>query len=76
MQPKKFLTHLTTYALKTTIKRVIQKTRETTKIADRLRKSRKLHNKIIHEQLQMNVIKKHLKKGIYLQKKDRKSLMI
>ena len=42
MQPKKFLTHLTTYALKTTIKRVIQKTRETTKIAEILRKVTKV----------------------------------
>ena len=35
----------------------------------------KIHNKIIHRQLQMNMIKKHLKREIYLQKKDKKLLI-
>ena len=33
-----------------------------------LQKSQKLHNKIIQKQLKMSVIKKYLKKDIYLQK--------
>ena len=38
--------------------------------------SKKIHNKIIQRQLQMNMIKKYLKKDTYLQKKDRKLLII
>ena len=34
-----------------------------------LRKSQKIHNKIIQKQLQMRMIKKYLKKDINLQKK-------
>ena len=36
----------------------------------------KIDNRIIKKQLQMNMIKKHLKKDKYLQKKYRKLLMI
>ena len=35
----------------------------------------KIYNKIIHRQLQMNMIKKYLKREIYLQKKDKKLLI-
>ena len=77
---QKFLDHAkqcATDALKTTSKRTIQKTAETTgdligiKIADKSRKSQKLHMKIIRRQLQMSMIKKYLKKDTYLQKKDK-----
>ena len=56
-----------TDALKTTSKRVIQKTAETATdmIANKI--AEKIHNKIIQKQLQMSMIKKHLKKDIYLQ---------
>ena len=36
----------------------------------------KIRNKMIHKKLQMKMIKKYLKKDIYLQKKDRKFLII
>ena len=36
----------------------------------------KNHNKTIQKKLQMRTIKKYLKKNIYLQKKDRKLLII
>ena len=36
----------------------------------------KIHNKIIQKQLQVRVIKKYLKKDIYLQKKDKKLLIM
>ena len=36
----------------------------------------KLHNKIIKRQLEMRMIKKYLKKDIYLRKKDKKILTI
>ena len=73
-------------ALKTSSKRVIQKTAEATgdlisnKIADavatvELRRFQKIHNKIIQRQLQMRMINKYLRKDIYLQKKYRKLLM-
>ena len=42
------------------------------KIVNRIRKFQKLHHKIIQKHLQMNMIKK----DIYLQKKDKKLLMI
>ena len=42
----------------------------------RFTKFHKIHNKIIQRQLQMSMIKKYLKKDIYLQKKDKKLLMI
>ena len=35
----------------------------------------KIHKKIIQKQLKMNIIKKCLKKDIYVQKKDRKLIM-
>ena len=41
-----------------------------------LRKFQKIHSKTIQRQLQISMIKKYLKKDIYLQKKDRKLLMI
>ena len=41
------------------------------KIAKRITKIFKIYNKIIQRQLQINVIKKYLKKDIYLQKKGR-----
>ena len=67
-----------------------QKAAETTgdfignKIADaqlspttvKLRKSQKVHHRINQTQLQMNMIKKYLKKDISLKKKDRQLLMI
>ena len=72
----------TTDALKTTSKKVIQKTAEATgdligdKTAEKLPNSEEVHQIIIQKQLQMNMIKKYLKKGICLQKKQRKLLMI
>ena len=62
--------------LKTTSKRVIQKAAETTgnfignKIAD------KNAQQTNSETVKISIIKKYLKKNIYLQKKDRKLLMI
>ena len=82
---KKFLDHAkksATEALKTSSKRVIQKTREATgdlignKIANKITKIfKKTYNKIIQKQYQMNMIKKYLKKDMYLQKKDNKLLI-
>ena len=40
------------------------------------RKSQEIHHSIIQKQLQINMIKKYLKKNIYLQNKDRKLLLI
>ena len=37
---------------------------------------RKHHNKIVQKHLQIRIIKRHLKKDMYLQKKDRKLLII
>ena len=71
-----------TDALKTTSKRVIQKTQKqlviwlVMKLLIELQKSQKVHSRIIQKQLQMNMIKKYLKKDIYVQKKDIKLLMI
>ena len=42
----------------------------------KLEGSQKLHHRIIQKQFQMRRIKKYLKKDIYLQKEDRKLLMI
>ena len=47
-----------------------------TKLLILLQTSQKLHNRIIQKQLQMNMTKKCQKKDLYLQKKDRKLLMI
>ena len=47
-----------------------------TKLLTELQKSPRVHNKIIHRHLKMSMIKKHIKKDVYLQKKDRKLLMI
>ena len=71
-----------TDALKTISKRAIQKTAKATaylignKIAHRITKSQNLYHRMIQKQLQMSMIKKYLKKDIYLRKKDRKLLMI
>ena len=46
------------------------------KFADRITKISKTYNIIIQKHLQMNMIKKYLKKYMYLQKKGRKLLMI
>ena len=65
-----------TDALKTSSKSVIQKTAEATgdfmviKLLIELKKFQKIHNKMIQR-----MIKKYLKKDVYLQKKDKKSLM-
>ena len=71
-----------TDALKISSKRVIQKTAETTcdltgnKIASRITNvPRNSQQKIIQKQLQMSMIKKYLKKDMYLQKRGRKLLM-
>ena len=78
-----------TDALKTTSKRVIQKTAEAigdfiyNKIADavakyydrKITKISKIHKKIILRQLQKSMMKKYLKKYIYLQKKEKKLLI-
>ena len=66
-----------TYALKTTSKRAIQKLPEATgdlignKIADRITKvSKTFTNKwIIQKKLEMSLIKKYLKKDIYISKR-------
>ena len=42
----------------------------------KLQKSQKIYHRIIQKQLNMNMIKKYLKKDIYLQKNVRKLLMI
>ena len=41
----------------------------------KLQKLKKIQNKIIQRQLQMSMIKKYLKKDIYLHKKDKKLLL-
>ena len=71
-----------TDALKTSSKRVIQKTEEATvilignKIANKeAMEVSKIYNRIIQRQLQMSMIKKYLKKNMYLQKKDKKLMM-
>ena len=45
------------------------------KLLTKPQKDQEVHRRIIQEQLQMNMIKKYLKKDIYPQKKDRKLLM-
>ena len=60
-----------TVAFKTATKRVILKTADDvigSKITDKVTKVPK---KIIQEHLQMKIIKKYLKKDVYLQKKNR-----
>ena len=47
-----------------------------TKLLIELRKSQEVYHRIIQKKLQTNMIKKYLKKDIYLQKKSRKLLMI
>ena len=69
-------------AIKTSSKRVIQETAEATgdlinnKIANKITKVSRSSPQENKKQLQMNMIKKYLKKDIYLQMKDRKLLMI
>ena len=69
-------------AIKTSSKRVIQKTSEFTgdlignKTAIRFTRVQKLYNKIIQRQLPMRMIKKYLKKYIYISRKNKKLLMI
>ena len=70
-----------TDAFKTSSKSVIQKTGEAiggligNKIVDKSIKITKRDSKVIQKHLQMSMIKKYLKKDIYLQKEDRKLLM-
>ena len=82
---QKFLNHdkqSATDALKTISKKVFQKTAEATgdfigkKIEDKIIKLQKNCNRIIKTQLKKNIIKNYLAKHIYLQKKNRKLLMI
>ena len=83
---QKLLTHAkksATDVLKTTSKRVIQKTAKangdliSNKIADKITKSQTFHHKIIQKRLQMNMINEiPNERYIYFQKKDRKLLMI
>ena len=67
-----------TDTFKTASKRAIQKTTEATgdlignKIDDKITKPRKIPKKIFQRQLQISMIKKYLKKDIYLLKKDKK----
>ena len=64
-----------TYALKTTSKGLIQETAEALviwlviKLLIKLQKFQKILNEIIQKQLRMRMIKKYLKKDIYLQMK-------
>ena len=70
-----------TDALKTSSKKFIQKTAEGTsdlvgnKIANKITKFQKIHDKIFQKQLKMSMIKKTLSKDIYLQMKCKKLLM-
>ena len=45
------------------------------KLLKKSRKFQKIHNEIIQKHLEMSMIKKYLKKDVYLQKKDKKLLM-
>ena len=81
---QKLLDHakkFTADALKASSKRIIQKTAEATddlisnKIAVQITKLQKIHNKLIQKQLEITMIKKYLKKNMYLYKKDKKLLM-
>ena len=82
---KKFLImlkNLQEMHLKLLQKKVIQKTAEATgdlignKIADKIRKVLKCSQQNNSEQLQISMIKKCVRKDLYLQKKDIKLLMI
>ena len=82
---RKFLDHAkqsATGALETASKRANQKTAEATgdsignKIADRITKVSKTSKQNNPETVTNGMIKKYLKKDTYLQKKDRKLLMI
>ena len=70
-----------TYALKTASKRSIQKQQKqlviwlVIKLLIELQKFQKNHNRIIQKKLEIKMIKKYLKKDIYLQNKDKKLLM-
>ena len=46
------------------------------KLLIKLQQIQEIHNKIIQSQLQMSMIKKYLKKDMYLQMKDRKLFII
>ena len=81
---QKFFDHArqsATESFKTSSKRAIQKTLESTgvwlviKLLIKSQKYKKFKNKLIQRQLQMRIIKKYLKKDIRLQKKDQKFLM-
>ena len=67
---------------KTVSKRTIQKTTETTgdlignKIANKFTKVSKTLQKNNIEKLQMTIVNKYLKKDIYIQRKDKKLLMV
>ena len=69
-------------ALKISSKRVIQKAAEATgdlignKTAIKITRLYQVYNKLIQKQLQTSMIMKYLKNDIYLQKKDRKLLII
>ena len=73
-KPLDLATQSTTDAFQTASKRAIQKTAETLLIE--LQGLQNTHNKIIQKHLQMSMIKKYIKKDIYLQKKERKFLII
>ena len=45
------------------------------KLLIELQKFQKIHDKIIQNQLQMSMIKKYLKRDMYLQKKSKELLM-
>ena len=70
-----------TDAPKPSSKPFIQKTAEATgdllviKLLIKLQNFQKIRNKAIHKRLQMSMIKKYLKKNMYLQKKGNKLLM-
>ena len=48
----------------------------TKKLQIKLRRFQKIHNRIFQNQFQMGMIKKYLKKAIYLQEKHRKLFTI
>ena len=84
---QKLLDHVkqsATNAFETTWKKVIRFEKQqkqvviwlVMKLLIKLRKSQEVPSRIIQNRLQINMIKKYLKKDIYLQKKDRKLLTI
>ena len=81
---QKLLNHteqLATYVFKTASKRAIQKNSRSNWWFDwliEIKKSQKVHCRIIQKQMQMNMImiKKYLKKDLHFQKKDKKLFMI